>query len=424
MGEEVLNRPPKNQQIAKTRQETIMRHEMMVCKTYELKVDRSHLSANTLSLLKLLFLEAKWFYNHLIASGDVWHADYKTTTVQAMDRQRHSEPRRLKVLSSQMRQELVDRAKDNIIGLAALKKRGRRVGALKFKRRITSIPLKQCGITYEIKGNRVRVQKIGCLKVSGLHQVSDDAELANATLEQRNGDYYLHVTTYQAQSETLSPKLAVGIDGGVKNQITLSNRLTIKEQVPITRRAVRLHRQLSRRKEHGRNWRKTQRRLDKEYERIARMRSEIRHKIVALITSTYRNVAIQDDNVQGWLRLWGRRVASSTVGGIMRDLRSRSQTPILVDRYEATTQTCFNCQSTNPIGLVDRVYGCRACGLVVDRDLNAAVNMWLHVPTGHREPTPADTKTATKMMTYLNRIPYVSASLAEEAGSHPTFSRW
>ena len=58
------------------------------------------------------------------------------------------------------------------------------------------------------------------------------------------------------------------------------------------------------------------------------------------------------------------------------------------------------------------------CGLVMDRDLNAAVNIWSQVPMEHREPTPADTKAATEMLEYFNSIPRVSASLVEEAGSH------
>lgn len=47
----------------------------MACETYELKVDRSHLSDETLGALRRLFLEAKWFYNHLIAQEEVWDAD-------------------------------------------------------------------------------------------------------------------------------------------------------------------------------------------------------------------------------------------------------------------------------------------------------------------------------------------------------------
>jgi len=127
----------------------------MVCRTCELKVDKSHLSRETLETLSRLFLEAKWFFNNLIASGDVFHADYKTKVVQVRNKEGEFEERELHYLSSQMRQEIVDRTKEAIRSLARLKEKGRRVGKLRFKSRVRSIPLKQYGITYRINGSIV-----------------------------------------------------------------------------------------------------------------------------------------------------------------------------------------------------------------------------------------------------------------------------
>ena len=75
--EEVTDWVAKNRQIRKTRMETIARHRKMVCKTYELKVDRSHLSNETLESLRMLLLESKWFYNDMLERNirgeqDVW----------------------------------------------------------------------------------------------------------------------------------------------------------------------------------------------------------------------------------------------------------------------------------------------------------------------------------------------------------------
>ena len=153
----------------------------MACKTYELKVDRSHLSAETVGTLDRLFLEAKWFYNHTLAVG-IFKADYKTATVQVKVKNRF-EDREIRNLSSQMRQEIIDRAKDNIIGLLATKKKGRKAGKPKFKSRVDSIPLKQHGVTYEISdGNRLRIQNVGRLRVRGAGQIPKGAELASAIL--------------------------------------------------------------------------------------------------------------------------------------------------------------------------------------------------------------------------------------------------
>jgi len=289
----------------------------MVCKTYELKVDKSHLLDQTLKTLRRLFLEAKWFYNDLVAKGDVFHADYKTKLVQVRKKDGKFETRTLQHLSSQMRQEIVERTRDSVRGLAQLKVNGHKVGALKFKSNFRSIPLNQNGRTHRIRGNNVLVQSIEqTLRVRGLDQVPERSEFAHATLEQRNGDYFLHITTFQKTVERKVPMKAVGVDAGIKHQLTLSNGLRIDENVPFPRKIQRIHRELSKRKRNGRNWSKTRRSLNKEYDRFARKRVDIKNKIVGRLVSTFDAIAVQDDNIAGWQRMWGRRVTTSAIGGI------------------------------------------------------------------------------------------------------------
>ena len=68
------------------------------------------------------------------------------------------------------------------------------------------------------------------------------------------------------------------------------------------------------------------------------------------------------------------------------------------------------------MNLYDRIYECVHCGLVIDRDLNAAINIEKEgVPTVRRESTPADTLAAT--LAEYNSIPYVRASMVVETGS-------
>jgi transposase len=75
------------------------------------------------------------------------------------------------------------------------------------------------------------------------------------------------------------------------------------------------------------------------------------------------------------------------------------------------------------IGLDERVFRCEACGLVIDRNLNSAINSEreglesIGVPVVRREFTPVDTKTAAELVGYFNSIPRVRASLVAETGS-------
>jgi putative transposase len=326
-----------------------------------------------------------------------------------------------------MRQSIIDRAKQAIRGLAVQKKR-HRVGALKFTSRVSSIPLKQIGRTYDISGERVRIQNIKQpLRVRGTNQIPGDAELTSAELILRNGEYFVQVTTYQnpKSNEVIAKSAAktnaIGIDAGIRNQLTLSNGVVINCDVPLPiGRIRRVHRELSRRRLlRGKNWSKTKLTLDKIYNQTSNRRRDVSHKIVTCLTSNYDAIATQRDNVNCWQKLWGRRVASSAIGGIMSDLRIKPRVPVVVERFIPTTKQCCQCGKTKSVGLDERIYRCEMCGLVIDRDLNAAKNIRLRIPAERRESTPADTKAATEeMMRYLNSIPYTFASLLDEAGSH------
>ena len=438
MGKEVLNKRQqlaKNRRIKKTMKQTIARHEKMICKTYELKIDKSHLSKETTRVLRLLFLEAKWFYNHLIAQGEVWDADYAIKTVLIKNKDKLLEPRELIHLSSQMRQEIIARAKDNIMGLSALKKKRRKVGALKFKSRINSIPLKQRGVTYRLEGNRIGIQNVKqTLKVRGIQQIPKGAELASATLEQRNGDYFIHITTYQPKTCKQFPLKELAIDAGIEKQLTINNGIDIVEGASITKKIRHLHRELVRReKTHGKNWLKTNLKLNREYDRITSKRRDIKNKIVSRITSTAKTIHLQDDNIAGWQTMWGRRVQSSAIGGIMSALKQRAHTPVVVGRFVPTTKTCYRCGNVQDISLEERVFECVKGCPKINRNLNSTFCIsqavedgdgWRIVPVVCRESTPVDTKTSIEMLEYFNSISGVSASPVEEAGSHPTFSRW
>lgn len=420
LSDQTLDKASRNKRISITRQSTLQRHKAMRCKTYALKIDKSHLSDATVETFTRLFLEAKWLYNHLVASDDVFHADYKSQVVKVKSKEGRFEAREIRCLSAQMRQGIIERTRNSILSLSGLKRSGHPVGKLKFKSRVGSIPLKQYGKTYRIGEAKVKIEKVRqLLRVRGADQIPSGVEFTSATLEQRDGGYFIHVTTYQEPVGRAISEKAVGIDAGIKHQLTLSNGLQLDEGVSLTKRIRRLHRELSRRTFRGKNWSKTNARLNMEYGRITDQRDDVKNKIVSKLITTYNSIAIQDDNIFGWQRMWGRKITTSAIGGIMSDLKKRAPTPVVVGRFVPTTQKCSGCEALNEIGLGERIYRCDRCGLVVDRDLNAAINDWKAVPAVRRESTPVDTKTATELMGYFNGIPRVSASLVEEAGSRP-----
>src|SRR5207247_3210751 len=122
----------KNEAIRQTLRDTKARRKRQVCHVYELKVDRSSLSASCCEDLSRLFHEARWFYNAILGSGNIFAFDTRVKQVQVKTPEGF-EPRDLHLLSSQMKQGLLQRVKSAIYTLSTLQKKGKKVGRLKFK---------------------------------------------------------------------------------------------------------------------------------------------------------------------------------------------------------------------------------------------------------------------------------------------------
>ena len=414
----------KNEIIKATLKTTKERRKQQSCRVFTVKIDNSHLNLQTKHQLKMLFLEAKWMYNHILAQHNVFDMDYKLqeVTVKVKD---GFERRSLRYLSSQMKQSLIKRTIDNIKGLARSKAKGRKIGPLKFKSRVWSIPLKQYGNTYKILDEKyVKIQGISQkLRVNGLDQLPEGVEFTNGRLVQRHGDYYLAITTYQPKETKPSPIKTVGIDFGLATQLTLSTGIAIRYAIPISTRLRKLNQKLSRQQFRSQNWYKTKRKLEKAYAKANNIKQDIKNKLVHYIQENYGVVCYQDENLKGWQRLWGGKMLSTAIGGIIRMLEVKVHTPIEVDRFFPSTKTCSRCGNIREIGLDERIYVCHVCGMVIDRDHNSSVNLeneGLTQAVGmvRTEFTPVETESSTvAALEYLNCIPYVKASSVVEAGS-------
>ena len=116
----------KNEAIKASLKTTKARRRHQRCRVFTVKLDKSHLNRETLHQLRMLFLEAKWLYNHLLAQPNVFEVDYKLSAVPVKVKDTF-EHRQLTQLSSHMKQSLITRTRDNIRGLARLKNTGEKL---------------------------------------------------------------------------------------------------------------------------------------------------------------------------------------------------------------------------------------------------------------------------------------------------------
>ena len=365
--------------------ETREKRKKQVCKVYQLKLQ--NLTDKDIERFNRLFLEAKWFYNYVIADipNRLKYETYKLKEVEIKTPEGF-ERRELTVISSQMKQGILERTRDNLKALNSAKGNGSKVGRLNFKSEVNSIPLKQYGNTYEIfsGSNKVKIQGFKKkFRILGLHQIPENADFANAYFVRKPSGFYIHVTCYLPKEQVINEikekqiDEPIGVDLGVKDQLTLSNGEKIRWQVPETRRLKRLQQSLARKKKGSKNYWKVLMKIKREYEYLTNKRKDFLKKAVAFL-KRFKFIAIQDDSIKGWQEgLFGKQVQNSGIGGITARLRNLAtlipEMVKFVPKFEPTTQTCSRCGHRQKISLSQRVFKCEKCGLEIDRDINSAL---------------------------------------------------
>jgi transposase len=369
----------KNKAIKDTRKATKLRRKSLSCKVYSCKIDKSHLSKQAKEFLRMVFLEAKWFVNDIISSDSIFKSDYKKKTPTVLKEGKTPELRQIKYLSAQIRQALADNLQQDIFNLAKLKKTGRRVGRLKCKKEVKTLPLTQPNYVFKlVDKTHVHIQgNKGLIRIHGLSQIPKDAEIAQATLVHRAGDYFLKVTCFVPRKPRIKTGKSVGLDFGITTSVATSDGDKFKIAVTEPRRLRLLQRGKFVRQlvKTTKNRRKKIDLVAQAYDKVCRQKTDLQNKLVTMLTREYDLVACQDENITGWKGRFGRQVQQSCMGGIISDLKDKSETFILVSRWFPSTKTCRSCGNKQEILLSDRIFQCRVCGHSEDRDIHSAKNI-------------------------------------------------
>jgi putative transposase len=182
----------------------------------------------------------------------------------------------------------------------------------------------------------------------------------------------------------------VGVDLGVKTLAVVADengrQLQAYEGVKALQHAqarLKLANQALSRTKKGSNGRvKAARRLGKMHGRVAAVRRNLLHQVTTELAHGYASVTIEDLNAAGMLQLrsLARHVSDAAFGEFRRQLEYKcawyGTELVVADRWYPSSKTCSDCGTVNEdLTLSDRTYACTGCGLVIDRDLNAAVNL-------------------------------------------------
>lgn len=263
-------------------------------------------------------------------------------------------------------------------------KSGEKPGYPRFKgkNRFSSFGFKEYGNGFKIDGRRLRLYGIGRIPVRWHGPLPCTPKTVRIV---RKADGWYAVFTCDVDATPLPPAgRDVGIDVGVASLITTSDG----EKVPNPKwyqagqkKLRRQQRRMSRRQKGGSNWRKAARLVARHHLHVARQRKDILDKIVHGLVQRYAFIAVEQLRIQNMVR--NRHLAKSIMdagwGYFMNRLHAKAaeagRVVVGVDPVY-TSQTCSSCGQRFPehIDLSVRTVSC-PCGLVLDRDVNAAINV-------------------------------------------------
>lgn len=253
------------------------------------------------------------------------------------------------------------------------------------------------GAVCKINENRLTIQK--CKEsIKMTQEPRFNGKLTSVIISQR-GDKYTASFAYELSATEFlrtHPAVkrigeAIGIDLGLKSFATLSNGLKILAPKPLYKLAKQLTRQQrnlaksprprTKGEASGSNRVKKLVKLNRTYQRIQNIRKDFTHKLSSALARSYNAIAVEDLNVKGMLRnhRLSRAIGDASFSEFLSQLAYKCKlygTELIVaNRFYPSTKTCSRCGSTKEMGLSDRVYKCDNCGMELDRDLNASLNL-------------------------------------------------
>ena len=182
---------------------------------------------------------------------------------------------------------------------------------------------------------------------------------------------------------TADTRQPIGIDVGIRNRVALSDGTRVPG-VEIDRRELkRRQRRLSRAKRGSNNRRKRRRELAREWQRVGEREHNAAHRLTTRIVRDHgAHIAVEELRIPKMVRnrRLSRRIMEQRWGRLTRQLGYKAESAggeLVRVPAQHTSQSCSSCgwRSEKPIRLSVRTFRCGRCGLVLDRDVNAAINV-------------------------------------------------
>lgn len=265
-------------------------------------------------------------------------------------------------------------------------KKGRLKGLPNFKKKGNKDSFYLEG-TIRIEKNLIKLPKIGWIKCS---EVLPNGNIKNVVISRKGDEWFISLKTEYISVRTNKQYSTVGVDLGVKTLATLSNGEVFENLKPYKNAKKKLRKQqkeVSRRfvkgaKNQSNNYKKSVLKLSKTHAKVANVRKDNLHKITSYLSKNFETVVIEDLKVSNMSK--NKNLASAILDGgfyeFKRQLLYKKEwyggNLILANTYFPSSKLCSCCGSRKEVlKLSEREYVCTECSSIIDRDINASINL-------------------------------------------------
>lgn len=209
-------------------------------------------------------------------------------------------------------------------------------------------------------------------------------EIKQATISRTpTGKYFASILVDNKKAlpnkKTIKENASVGIDLGIKDFIITSYGKKIGNPAFLKKSLSRL--KYVQRKYSKKKGKRTKCRLKRLHEKVANQRKDFLHKTSIELINNHDTICIEDLNIKGMVKnhKLAQSISDASWGEFVRQLEYKAdwygKNIIRIGRFEPSSKTCSCCGAINKeLTLQDREWTC-ACGKVLDRDVNAAINI-------------------------------------------------
>jgi putative transposase len=286
----------------------------------------------------------------------------------------------LQDVHSQVLQDILKRLDKTFKAFYARAKKGQ-AGFPRFKgeNQFDSFCFPQSG--WKLEGDKLTLSKIGTLRLRLSREIK--GKIKTVTVKKEIDGWYV-IFACETEKELLkNTGESVGIDVGIKTFAKLSNGQEIpnpKFYRTSEAKLKRAQRKVSRKKKGSNRRRKTVKLLRKQHLKIKRQRLDFLHKESLKLVRKYDEIAVEDLRITNMVKNHhlAKSIADASWGNFLNILTAKAENAgreIWKVNAKNTSQDCFACGEKVPKSLSERTHHCSNCGIILDRDENAAKNI-------------------------------------------------